>query len=291
MKEFLALMWREYLEHRAAFVRAPLIILAILVLILGLTIFTGREPSRWAGLGGLYTGLLFQFGFAFLAFLWWIYLQLTLSIYFSESFAADRRNNSMLFWKSMPQSDLKILLAKSAAGITIMPVCIFIAVLLTGVLALAATNLSGMMLSGAWNGATLARDLAAYFQLAGNFAAYFALGVLWYIPFFAYAGVLGVIMGRWAIPVGAFLPAIIALSEFLLFGGTRHFWEFLKWRIQYGVDFKLFDTMDSAADLTPELMHQFLVPRLDWPATLWGVLFALAAIYLASEFRRRRNDN
>lgn len=291
MKAFLALLNREYLEHRGAFVRAPLIMLAVLAAIMVLTIFTGRSPGKWMGLGSLYTGLLFQIGFAFLAWLWWLYLQLTLSIYFSESFAADRRNNSMLFWKSMPQSDFKMLLAKFVAGITILPLCVFVAVLLTGLLVLIATSGSAMMLTGAMTGGGLGRDLMAYGQLALNFFAYFGLGIAWYLPFFAYAGLLGTVMGRWAIPVGIFLPGIVVLAEFLLFGGTRHVWDFLSWRVQYGVNTQMLTAIDGPAGLTPDLLHQFLVPALDRPATLWGALFALGAVYLASEFRRRRNDN
>ena len=41
--------------------------------------------------------------------LWLAYLAVALFFYFGDAFSADRRNNAMLFWKSMPVSDLKIL--------------------------------------------------------------------------------------------------------------------------------------------------------------------------------------
>ena len=59
--------------------------------------------------------------------LWFVYLMVALFFYFADAFNADRRNNAMLFWKSMPQSDFKMLMSKMLAGMTILPALIFCA--------------------------------------------------------------------------------------------------------------------------------------------------------------------
>ena len=60
----------------------------------------------------------FDVGYAGIALLWFGYLLIALFFYFADAFSADRRNNAMLFWKSMPQGDFKILLSKLVAGLT-----------------------------------------------------------------------------------------------------------------------------------------------------------------------------
>ena len=40
---------------------------------------------------------------------WLGYLTLMLFVFFASSFSADRKDNALLFWKSIPVSDLEIL--------------------------------------------------------------------------------------------------------------------------------------------------------------------------------------
>ena len=71
----------------------------------------------------------FEIGFLGMAALWFVYLMVALFFYFADAFNADRRNNAMLFWKSMPVSDFSILGSKMLAGLTIFPALIFGALL------------------------------------------------------------------------------------------------------------------------------------------------------------------
>ncbi len=57
---------------------------------------------------------------------WTFYLLITLFFYYADAFSADKRNNAMLFWKSMPVSDLKVLSSKMVAGLTVFPALIFL---------------------------------------------------------------------------------------------------------------------------------------------------------------------
>ena len=119
-----ALLVREYREHRVAFLYVPAGILVVLAL------------ASAASLAGSHTRLflaavapdslkLFEFGALLIFALWFAYLVVTLFFYFGDAFSADRRNNAMFFWKSMPVSDLKILSSKFLAGVTIFPALVF----------------------------------------------------------------------------------------------------------------------------------------------------------------------
>src|SRR5690606_5828513 len=107
MTALTALIKRELLEHRGAFLYAPGVLVAALFLfiIAGLVFGNAGHPAEFASMPGpvqLYTTAL-----AAVAMLWTAYLMVALFFYYADSFSADRRNNSLLFWKSMPQSDFK----------------------------------------------------------------------------------------------------------------------------------------------------------------------------------------
>ena len=132
MKSLTALIKREYLEHRGAFLYAPGVILVLLTVVM----FSGIGFGRFAAVqkvAVLSASKAFEFGTLALSALWMAYLLIALFFYFADAFSADIRNNAMLFWKSMPQSDFKILASKMLAGLTIFPALILGALVLSGV--------------------------------------------------------------------------------------------------------------------------------------------------------------
>ena len=123
MKSWYTLVHREFLEHRIAFVYVPAALVSVLFTALIVAVFSSTTSIDTGGFvqtpAMLYEGL-----FLIVAVLWTGYLLIGLFFYFADSFSADRRNNAMLFWRSMPQSDLKILASKMLAGATIFPLLI-----------------------------------------------------------------------------------------------------------------------------------------------------------------------
>ena len=116
-----ALFVREYLEHRMAVPMGP-----------------ARHPGAARAVGPLghrsqprqgarrvpacLSALkIYEMGYLVLLALWLAYLAVALFFYFGDAFSADRRNNAMLFWKSMPVTDLKILTSKMLAGLHAVP--------------------------------------------------------------------------------------------------------------------------------------------------------------------------
>jgi ABC-2 type transport system permease protein len=292
MKSYLALIKREFLEHRAAFLYAPAAILSILALML----LSGISVGRFAAASdfGIVSGAkAFEFGFLILSALWFVYLLATLFFYFADAFSADTRNNSMLFWKSMPQSDFKMLASKMLAGTTLFPGLIFLALLLSAVIVFIGVVLVILFTSGLVFSTPMAFLSSAanvvYFDLV-----YLVLALLWYAPFFAWVGLLSTLFRRWSIPLSFLIPGLAMLGENLItvrsFNGPPggYIISYLKQRIDFSIserDLAAALFTNDAFDAGYVLSH--FVAGIDWVQLVGGLGVALLFVYLASEYRRR----
>ncbi len=292
MKSLTALIKREYLEHRGAFLYAPAVILVVLTVIMLSGIGIGRfeAQARVAIVSGAKG---FEFGFLAMSALWMVYLLLALFFYFADAFSADSRNNAMLFWKSMPQSDFKILASKMLAGFSIFPALIFVALVLSGVIVFV-----GVVIMLATVPGFTVSDPSAFFASALNILAfdlgYLVLALLWYAPFFAWVGLLSVLFRRWSIPLAFLIPALVGLAENLLF---RNIFEdrdggfvlsYLRDRINFAVGRDdIFATMMQDSTFNAGSLFTRLLTEVDWSQLVGGVGVAFVLVYLASEYRRR----
>ena len=187
------------------------------------------------------------------------------AMYCLDSLYSERRDRSILFWKSLPVSDTQTVLAKAAVALVAMPV------LLTA-MALVANLLSGAILSinpsprspvrMMWEDANLVR---AYGKLI---LAVFT-NVLWYAPAVAYAMVASVLSNRVPLVMASVPLVTLAVGEQVVFG-TNQVWAFLGKRLT-----SVFN------------VHEALTS-----AQLWGGLVVAAAGFaLAIRLRRWRDDS
>ncbi|MEP7241046.1 MAG: hypothetical protein ABI697_09190 [Devosia sp.] len=287
-----ALLRREYLEHRVAFLYFPLGVMGILLL----AALSGLGINRVKVVVGmtLPAGLkLFELGYIALVGLWFSYLALALFFYFGDAFSADRRNNAMLFWKSMPVSDLRILAGKFLAGIVLFPVIIALVAAITGVMHYALVSAATMLMPGLIVPVFPLEALASFAQITLLMLVHLGLGLLWYAPFFAWVAGLSAVFGRWSLPLAFAIPGLIAVVENVALFGTGprggYVWSYISQRFQFGltdVDYTRMFTAGSPFEAGPyilSLWHAF-----DGVSVVTGLLFAAAIIWLASEYRRRR---
>ena len=297
MKALTALIKREYLEHRGAFLYAP----AVLVLILAVIVFSGIglgrfHPQGWDDDGsvGVVSGAKgFEFGFIGLSVMWMFYLLVALFFYFANAFSADARNNSMLFWKSMPQSDFKILASKMLAGFTVFPALILAALALSSVVIFIAVVIMLVTVPG-----LIASDPAAFLASGINVLlfdiGYLVLALLWYSPFFAWVGMLSTLFRRWSIPLAFLIPGLVGLAENLMFrnvfsapdaGFVLHY---LRNRMNFALgreDVVAALIKDGPFDALG--LYGRLLAQVDWGQLVGGVAVAFVLVYIASEYRRR----
>jgi len=290
MSAFLTLLRREFIEHRGAFFYAPLILIAILTLLIVLAFVSGHTQFSFYGSGAAGYRL-FDTAYFAIGFLWWAYLFLVLFFYFADAFNSDWRNNSMLFWKSMPQSDFRILLSKLVAGLTILPVMVFLAFLLTGIVAGAASLVAPLVLP-VLGAPDPSGTLTAWANISVVAFSYLVLALLWYAPFFAWVGALSTAFGRWSVPLALVIPVLFSLFEnvvdFQSGPGGGRLLGFLRQRLSF-----TFDTRDlqaavfSNSPIDVGALVEKLVAGVNWPSLLGGIVFAIVVIYAASEYRRR----
>lgn len=291
MKSLVALIKREYLEHRGAFLYAPAVILGLMTLVLVFGLVSNRFQLHQE-IGVPSALKFFEFGFLAVGLLWCMYLFAALFFYFADAFSADRRNNAMLFWKSMPVTDFKVLASKSLAGMTILPGLIFVAYLLTGVLLYFVTMITALALPrlgvpGIVEFLSSAVQISAFALVALVFA------LLWYAPFFAWVGALSTVFRRWSIPLAFLIPALVGLAENLVFdyanaprgGFVLHY---LSERLKFGSDNMQFETaiFDDSAFNASVMIPRFLAD-IDWSQLVGGLIVAALLVYAASEYRRR----
>ena len=290
MRAFFALIRREFQEHRGAFLYAPAILVCLLTLFVVMGFISGHYrldlhgvmPLQYKLFDGLYFGV---------AALWWFYLSAALFFYFADSFNADRRNNAMFFWKSMPQSDFKILLSKLAAGMTVLPALIFLAMLVTGIVLAIAATVAPFALP-ILSAPDIAATAASWAGVSTVGLCYLILSLLWYAPFFAWVGALSTVFGRWSIPLALLIPAVFSLLEGVIdFGsapGGSYVLSFLKQRLSFSFDAAdMREALFSNAPLDVPGLIGNLVEAINWPSLVGGLVFAGVVIYAASEYRRR----
>ncbi len=286
-----ALLVREYLEHRISFLWAPLGILALLVLA-GVSALSFNRVGAVASFAVPDALKVFELGYLMLLVLWLAYMGVALFFYFGDAFSADRRNNAMFFWKSMPVTDLKVLVSKYLAGSLLFPAIVLVIGMVSGLMFFLMINVAPYVLPGLALLDPVAA-LGSFVQVSLFAVTFYALALLWYAPFLAWVGGLSTVFGRWSLPLAFVIPGLLAVIENVaLFGrGPRggHVWSYLGYRWEFAFDdadvtLLLFDGRPfSAATFVGRL-----VADIDWTQMAIGLVFAALVIWLASEYRRRR---
>ena len=199
--------------------------------------------------------------------------------YCLDALHGERRDRSILFWKSLPVSDRTIVLSKASIPLVVLPLFIFPIIVTTQFIMLlwsSAVLLPSGLAATTWTRFNLfEQSLILLYSVI-------VLG-LWHAPIY---GWLLLVSGwaRRATFLWAALPflAISALEKIAF--SSSHFASMLKYRFMgFAVEAFAFDahgTIDSLAQLTP---GKFLSTP-----DLW-IGLAVAAIFLAAAVRLRRN--
>ena len=206
MNRFIWLVRREVWEHKAIWV-APLIVIGCLVLL----VLTGNV--HLGPFGGHDDATIFNevsremqmkllvVVYAGLALVVFMVMGIVAFFYSIDSLYADRRDRSVLFWKSLPLSDVETVLSKFAVALVVIPLVALVAsavaqlVIATGGSArLSMSGLSGGLM---WEPQAL---------LGGFMVAFLwcVTAMLWYSPIVAYL----MLASAWA-PRGPFLWAVL----------------------------------------------------------------------------------
>ena len=192
--------------------------------------------------------------------------------YLLDCLFTERRDRSILFWKSLPVSDAKTVLSKLFVALVAVPLWSWALSLVVGlvVFGVVAAQVSGTPAAGlgTWHGGTW---LTVQASLLGKLA----IGVLWYLPVAGWLLLVSVLAKR-APFLWATLPfLVLSLAERIALGSNV---------VGALVAQRLFGFSEEVS-----LMSEF--PLLASPGLWIGVAVGAALVYAAIRVRRRSDDS
>jgi len=165
------------------------------------------------------TGGLAAFNFAMFG---WFAMVMSIvgTFYLLDCLLADRKDRSILFWKSLPVSDLKTVLSKLMTAAILIPLIAFAASFVTNLLLLIVGSVDLLVLGlSPWETLWAPNPL-----FRTSILVFYAMivQVLWYLPLMGYLMLVSAFAKR-AVMVWAVIPPLVisVLEQQLL--GTRHF--------------------------------------------------------------------
>ena len=204
--------------------------------------------------------------------------------YCLDALYGERRDRSILFWKSLPVSDLSTVLSKASIPLFILPLLAFT---ITVVLQLTMLVLSSIVLLGSGISPTILWSHVPLFQMS-LMLFYHLLGMhgLYYAPIYGWL----LLVSAWArrAPfLWAGLPLLaVGMVEKIAFS-TSHFGVMLQDRFVGGSQRMAYPASptDHMHVLTPLMIGEFLVS----PGLWIGFAFTVAFLAMAIRLRRYRD--
>ncbi len=215
--------------------------------------------------------------------------------YCLDALSGERRDRSILFWRSLPVSDVTTVLSKVLVGMAIVPLvslivglALFLVLLVISSVVLMVNDVSGALVLA---NSALGEALLAHLYIA-------TAAILWAAPIYAWA----IFVSSWA-RRATFLwalmpPAAIALAEGITFG-TRHFLGLINARLSDGLRFAFVDPATSVdgqhfkfdSERLPDSLFSIMDPArfLSQPG-LWIGLGVAAAFIAAAIWMRRYRE-
>ena len=271
---------RELWEYRSIYI-APLAAAGVFLVgfLIGMIHLPGKMRAASA-LDAMQQHELIQQPYQFAELLLMGTFLIVAGIYCLEALYGERRDRSILFWKSLPVSDLTTVLAKASIPVVVLPLLTFaITVVTQWIMLLLSTVIlmgSGVSVATLWSHVPLFQmSLGLLDHLVGFHG-------LWYAPIYCWL----LLVSAWArrAPIlWATLPLLaIGVVEKIAFN-TSHFGAMLQYRFAGGPEGDTFTATRASMDpLTHLHPGQFLLSP-----GLW-IGFAVAAAFLVAAVRLRR---
>ena len=272
---------RELWENRSIYL-GPLAVAAVIVL--GFLVSTVGLPERVRGLTQLALPLQYERvngPFHAAAGLPVVAAFLVAVFYCLDALNGERRDRSILFWKSLPVSDRTTVLAKAAVPLVVLPAIVYPLVIVTHLIMLL---VSSAVLAASGAGVALFWDRLPLFQLWIAFLYALVAIALWHAPVYAWL----LLVSAWA-RRAAFLWAVLPLVAVAVFEAvafrTSNFAHAVSHRL---VGWFTLGFAPEVPDVSPGNPLTDLTPgRLLGSPGLWlGLL--VTVVFLAAAVRLRR---
>jgi ABC-2 type transport system permease protein len=285
---------RELWEHRGLWM-APAVTAGLLVLC-AFSVFRGEmnlafEQVNPSWLDGQQKAAALAWGYMGISALLYLVMAFVLSFYLLDCLYAERKDRSILFWKSLPVSDGLTVTAKFLVAAVVVPLAVYLLVMVSGILI---TAIYDARVALGHAPTLLVWDPLAWLKIQAVLLLSLIFAVLWYAPLAACL----MLVSAWARRspfVWATVPPVLApLLERIAFG-THYLWSFIAWRMN-GVFWLLGMHQMQTLEARGHHSHMPMAVMPDFGAAftspdLWlGVAAAAALLYAATRIRRYRDD-
>jgi ABC-2 type transport system permease protein len=275
---------RELWENRAIYV-APLVaaglgMLAFLIGLIGLP----HEMDPQAASNPMAQRVALAMPYGHVA---WLLLPTAFVVgifYCLDALHGERRDRSILFWKSLPVSDLTTVLAKASIPLVVLPLLVFAISVVTHLIMLP-LNIAALLARG--TGAPALWTQLPLFQMELVLLYGLVVLALWHAPLYAWLLLVSAWARRATFLWAVLPPAALAAFEWAAFR-THYFASLLGDRL-YGFAEDAFALHAPGVEIDPHLIPLAAVTSGRFLSTprLWiGLVFA--AIFLAAAVRLRR---
>jgi ABC-2 type transport system permease protein len=198
--------------------------------------------------------------------------------YCLDALHGERRDRSILFWKSLPVSDLTVVLSKASIAIVILPLFTFALTVATQLIMVVHSTLvmpaSGVSVSALWG------HLPLFQMWLGLFYHLVTVHALWHAPMYAWL----LLVSAWARRVpflwAALPPLGVGVLEWVMFR-TSHFAAFVGYRLAGPESYDFTPRHGISMDAMNHLnLGKFLITPGLWVGLLVAMLFLVAAARL-----------
>jgi len=201
------------------------------------------------------------------------------SFYYAlDSLYGERRDRSILFWKSLPVSDRTTVLAKAFVLLLVLPtISVAITVVTEAIIVLLSSAVlaaSGLSVAGFWAQLQPMQSMMALLYHIGT------VHILWYAPLYTWLLLISAWSKRAPLLWALLPPFAIVVFERVAFH-TTYFQNFLQNRFGGGNDAASGNMLDP--EMRMPIFHFMITPGL-W----FGLLFAAAFLVAATRLRRAR---
>jgi ABC-2 type transport system permease protein len=289
------LIRREFWEHRSLWI-TPLIVAGLLVLT-AIPIHIGNvsigaphnvfsDPHNRLNL--------------FTLIIWgqtvpqYLVMTLVLNFYLMDCLYSERKDRSILFWKSLPVSDATTVISKLLVGLVVVPLGVYLTAMVASILFQIIWGIRAAY--GSLPNIAVAWDTVAWLKVQGLMLYGLVISMLWFAPLVASL----LLVSAWArknVFLWTTLPPVIAIIIERIAFGTRytlHLIEYRTWGIwnALGVNPSPPEGLHkgqlvSLADLFDDVSMGKAFLNID----LWlGLAVAAALVFAAIRIRRYRDD-
>jgi ABC-2 type transport system permease protein len=201
--------------------------------------------------------------------------------YCLDALQSERRDRSILFWKSLPVSDFTTVLAKASIPFAILPVLSFSVVVLTGFVMLLLSSL--VLAANGLSAAPLWTQLHLVSNSLGLLYHLVIVHVLWYAPVYGWLLFVSAWSRRAALLWAVLPPLGFGFLEKLIFGSS-HFGMWMMYRFTAGMEAEKAPGTMGMNPMTHNTPGRFF----STPGLWIGLLVTGIFLFAAMRIRRHR---